>query len=100
VQATFSPDGRRVATASRDGTAKVWEASTGAELLTLYGDGAGVGSVAFSPDGTRLAVGGDNAARIYTLRIEDLVVLARSRLTRWWTPEECQRFLHQPDCPA
>jgi hypothetical protein len=31
----FSPDGRRVVTGSEDWTAKVWEAATGKQLLTL-----------------------------------------------------------------
>src|SRR5262249_21052491 len=33
----FSPDGKRLATASMDGTLKVWDAQTGQELLTLKG---------------------------------------------------------------
>jgi WD40 repeat protein/DNA-binding XRE family transcriptional regulator len=55
----FSPDGTQVATASLDGTAKVWNAATGQELMTLPGaDGSKVYSVAFSPDGRRLATAG------------------------------------------
>ncbi len=33
----FSPDGSRVVTASSDGTARLWDAKTGASLLTLKG---------------------------------------------------------------
>ena len=35
----WSPDGKRLATASDDQTAKVWDAASGQELLTLRGHG-------------------------------------------------------------
>ena len=35
--ASFSPDGSRIVTGSCDGTAKVWDAQIGAEVLTLKG---------------------------------------------------------------
>ena len=49
----FSPDGTRVATGSGDGSARVFDAATGAELARLDHDGP-VNAVAFSPDGTRV----------------------------------------------
>ena len=51
----FSPDGKTIATASEDKTAKLWDALTGKELLTLHAPD-GLTSVAFSPDGSQLAV--------------------------------------------
>src|SRR5262249_49645543 len=38
--------------------AKIWDSQTGTELLTLKGHKGNVMSVAFSPDGKRLATGG------------------------------------------
>jgi WD40 repeat protein/serine/threonine protein kinase len=96
----FSPDGSRLGTSSEDGTAKVWDATTGEELLTLSGHGR-ILDLAFSPDGTRLATAGtDGMVRLYVLPIEELVALARSRVTRSLTTEECQQYLHVEECPA
>ncbi|MGD9144483.1 MAG: protein kinase [Anaerolineae bacterium] len=67
----FSPDGTRLATASYDGTAKVWSlasstAAPGEALLTLSGHTGWVMCVAFSPDGTRLATtSADGTARVW-----------------------------------
>ena len=98
--AAFSPDGAYIATVSNDQTAKVWDAMTGQELWTFPAPD-GLTGVAFSPDGAQLAVGSrDGTDRIYLLNIEDLIALAKSRLTRQLTPEECQRFLHMEQCPT
>jgi WD40 repeat protein/serine/threonine protein kinase len=64
--AAFSPDGRRIVTGSTHGTAKVWDASSGRELLTLTGHSNWVISVAFSPDGQRIVTGSvDQTAKVW-----------------------------------
>ena len=49
------PVSKRLATGSSDGTAKVWDAETGKELLTLTGHTGPISSVSWNSDGERLA---------------------------------------------
>ena len=94
----FSPDGKQLATSSRDGMTKLWDSGNGEMLLNLSGDGEGVNGVAISPDGKFLANAGSFSLHIYLLRLEDLVTLARLRVTRSLTTEECQMYLHIEQC--
>jgi WD40 repeat protein len=53
----FDPSGGTLASGSRDNTVKLWDAATGACLLTLEGHASWVSSVAFDPSGGTLASG-------------------------------------------
>ncbi|HEX6399802.1 MAG TPA: WD40 repeat domain-containing protein, partial [Actinomycetota bacterium] len=76
-----SRDGARIATAGADRKATIWDAATGGKLLELELPNA-VTSIAFSPDGTELATGDANGiVRVFALRVDDLVRLARQRLS-------------------
>jgi WD40 repeat protein len=64
TSAVFSGDGRRILTASHDGTARVWDAVTGATLRTLAGH-RWTSSAAFSPDGALVLTSDSDGARIW-----------------------------------
>ena len=64
--AVFTPDSRIFATASYDGTVKLWDGRTGKPLRTLAGHQNLVLSLAVSPDGNTLASGAnDNTIRFW-----------------------------------
>ncbi len=97
----FAPDNAQLATVSWDGKTRLWDAATGALQLTLGGHQNKVRDAAYSPDGRTLAtVGDDGAWRLYLTHDEDLITLARSRVDRHWTDEECQTYLKDKPCPS
>ena len=96
----WSPDGKRLATGSWDTTAKVWDADTGKELLTLRGHSSHVESVAWSQDGKRLATGSrDATVLVYAMDIHSLMALAPQRVTAPPSQEGCKKYLHVEKCP-
>ena len=73
--AAFSPDGRRIVTAARDATARVWDSETGRELCVLKGHDGSVDTATFSPDNRRIVTASvDKTARVWR----------RTRPEWWW----------------
>ncbi|MEV4105834.1 hypothetical protein AB0J42_36835, partial [Nonomuraea sp. NPDC049649] len=101
----FNPDGTRLATASADGTVRIWNPATGRQIGTPLADHTGpVYSVAFNPDGTRLASAGeDRTVRIWDVGLPtDLLSEVCSIAVRPFTPQEWQQYIpkerYRPSC--
>jgi WD40 repeat protein len=89
TDASFSSDGRLVATASADGTAGIWRADSGARLQILRHDGP-VESEVLSPDGRLIVTASDDRTvriwRTETGRLLRVITLARPLRTAFFSP--------------
>ena len=97
-EVAFSPDGTLLGVVSET-SVQLFDSATGAQRLVLRGSGSRLIRLAFSADGKKLAVHGLDGARVWALDLDDLIAIAQRELTRTWTEDECQRFLHLEQCP-
>lgn len=69
ARVAYSPGGKLVVAAGRDGIARVFDARTGREVATLAGSRRPLTDAVFSPDGTRIATAGsDGVVRLWYVR--------------------------------
>ncbi len=89
TSAVFSPDVRRVLTASDDNTARLWGAESGKLLVTFQGHTNGVWSAVFSPDVRRvLTASSDKTARLWEAESGKLLVTFQGHTDDVWSAVE------------
>jgi WD40 repeat protein len=88
----FSPDGGRLLTAGRDGTARIWNADTAEPLNIIRAHGDTAFCATFSPDGRKIATGGADK----TIKMWDAVT-GRELMTLAGHRENVLRVVFSPD---
>lgn len=90
VAASFSPDSRLLATGQDDESGvRLWDCETGGMLRLYKGSEAAITSVAFAPDGARLAAGAaDGSVLVWNVGDDDVV----ARLPRQDMAVSCVRW--------
>ena len=74
----IAPDGDWLASASEDGTVRIWDPATGQQRTVLQGHDGAVMAVAIAPDGRWLAsVGRDATVRIWDLTADGISAVMR-----------------------
>jgi WD40 repeat protein len=98
----FSPDGKRIVTASKDETAR--DAATGKPIgEPLTGHDGNLYSAAFSPDRKRVVTASeDKTARIWDIFADTQALMWRAKadIPRCLTPAQCKTFFLPSKLPA
>ncbi|CAK0848079.1 unnamed protein product [Prorocentrum cordatum] len=101
----LSPDGREIATASQDGTARVWSLDSGKCLRTLAGHKRAVRSAVFSPDGRFVVTASaDSTAKIWSASsreaLRTLLGHSRDLTSAMFSPDGQKVLTSSIDCTA
>lgn len=100
--AAISPDGTTLATLDTDGIARLWNLADGqlTQTIPVVSRGLGFleGALRFAPNGRHILATDAGRLMVHTTDVGELVEIARSRVTRTLSAEECERYLQR--CPA
>jgi len=103
TQLALNEEGTLLASSGLDGFVRVWDVETHALVhqVPVSSEGKGVGGVAFIGDGRHLAVSNMATGELLVVTIdnEELIEIARSRVTRGFTDTECATYRIDP-CPT
>lgn len=84
--AAFSPDGKRIVTASADNTARIWDAATGASIAVLNGHSGSVVSAAFSSQGDRIVTASlDETVRVWDAKARETIAVLKGHAGPVWS---------------
>jgi WD40 repeat protein len=97
----FSPNGRYIVTVDSDNTARVWNPVNGQLTAELKGHSGFLKSAAFSPDGSYIVtVTSNGTEQVWSQPMfesfEDVLERFRRLAPRNLTPEEREKYLHEP----
>jgi len=101
-QVAFSTDGTRIVTSGDDGAARVWNAQTGKLIFTSPDEPSDLIGAAFSQEGSRriAMLYSDGRILVHAIAFDDVLEIAKGRVTRSLTDAECRTYLHLRVCPT
>jgi WD40 repeat protein len=88
-------------TSSSDGAARVWNAHTGELIFTSLDEPTNVAFAFFSSDRSKIMLlYSDGRILVHAIAFDDVLEIAKGRVTRSLTDAECRTYLHVPACPT